>query len=172
MMKSSIKLLFILPLLCILTAAACKKDDLPKATQTGENTMAAKLNGKAWVKKACASCIGGGTALRVNYEDRSFFGISGEDRDQNITITLVVPVLKKVGTYNLSSRETNFARLYNNNNNINYFSSNNNMGKITITKINLAEQIISGTFEFTAEDENNPANTVEVTDGRFDIKYL
>jgi len=49
-MRNKVKFLFVLPLLSILLAASCKKDDVPKATQTGANTMAAKVNGKVWQK--------------------------------------------------------------------------------------------------------------------------
>jgi len=30
---------------------------------------------------------------------------------------------------------------------------------------------ISGTFEFTAEEVYNPASTISVTNGRFDVTY-
>jgi len=170
-MKNKVKILFVLPLLSILLAASCKKDDLPKATQTGANMMAAKVDGKAWQTKACTSCIGGGTALSVNYDDRIFFGISGQNRDQNIVITLVIKSLKSTGVYELTTQTNNYVQFYNSKDIIKYYTSNTNKGTITITKLDLANKIISGTFDFTAEDENNPANTIKVTDGRFDVKY-
>jgi hypothetical protein len=161
--------------LSLFTSFSCKKDDLPKATQTGANIIAAKVNGKVWEKKACWSCIGGGTGLRVNYDDRNFFGISGEQKDENkdIVITLVIPNLKSIGAYPLSGEGKNQGFLSNySNGSIKYATSGNNNGTITITKLDLANKIISGTFEFTAEDENNPANTIKVTDGRFDVTFL
>lgn len=133
--------------------------------------MAAKINGKAWQTKACVGCLGGGTALSVNYDDRDFFGVSGEQRDQGKTITLVIKSLKVTGVYELTTKGNNLARLYQDNGAINYYTSNTNKGRITITKLDLINQIVSGTFDFTAEDENNPANTIKVTGGRFDVKY-
>jgi hypothetical protein len=41
-------------------------------------------------------------------------------------------------------------------------------GKLTITKLEKFRRIISGTFYFTIE---NSCGKVEVTEGRFDLKY-
>ena len=92
-MKSKFKILLLMPFLSMLLAASCKKDDLPKATQTGANTMAAKVNGKVWQKKACVSCTGGGTGLIVTYEDRNFFAVTGEDHDFGLQIAIVIKSL-------------------------------------------------------------------------------
>ncbi len=43
----------ILASIVLLLTISCKKDDLPKATQEGNNTMAAKVNGKVWQRKGC-----------------------------------------------------------------------------------------------------------------------
>lgn len=170
-MKNKLKILLMLPFLSVLLADSCKKDDLPTATQTGANTMAAKVDGKVWQTKACVSCLGGGTALSINYDDRDFFGVSGQNRDQNIVITFVIKSLKSARPYYLMAQSNNYAQIYNSKDNSTYYTSNTNKGQVTITKLDLTNQIISGTFDFTAEDENNPANTIKVTDGRFDVKY-
>ena len=156
--------------LIILIAFSCKKGDLlPKPTQTGANMMAAKVNGKVWQHRGCIGCMG----LRVNYDDRILFGITGDNPDQKIGITLIISSLKSIGTYDLKleGSNNNFGELYNSKENIIYLTSNSNTGKVTITKIDLTKKIISGTFEFTAEDENNPSNTIRVTDGRFDVPF-
>ncbi|RYY30344.1 MAG: hypothetical protein EOP41_00820 [Sphingobacteriaceae bacterium] len=170
-MKNKIKILIVLPFLFLLLITSCEKEGLPKATQTGANTMSCKVNGKVWQKKACVSCLGGGSALSLNYDDRDFFGISGQNRDQNITITLIINSLKKTRIYSSSTNGNNQAYLNNYNNGTYYSTSQSNKGTITVTKLDLNNKIISGTFEFTAEDENNPNNTIKVTDGRFDVKY-
>ena len=170
-MKNRIKILLVLPFLSVLLALSCKKDGLPKATQSGENTMAAKVNGKPWQKKACVSCTGGGTGLKVTYEDRDFFAVTGEDHDSGSRIALAISSLKSVGTYSLNSNNVDYARLFKLDDGTYYYTSLKNTGQVTITKLDIANQIISGTFDFTAEDVNNPANTIKVTDGRFDIKY-
>ncbi|RYE20165.1 MAG: hypothetical protein EOP45_11510 [Sphingobacteriaceae bacterium] len=170
-MKNRIKILLVLPFLFVLLAVSCKKDDLPKATQSGANTIAAKINGKAWQKKACTSCIGGGSALEVNYDDRNFFGVGGQNRDQNITISIIIKSLKSTGTYELTSQNLNYTEIYSSNDHITYSTSMKNKGRVIINKLDLTNHIISGTFEFTGEDENNPTNTIKVTDGWFDVKY-
>lgn len=152
--------------------STCKKDDLPKATQTGENTMSCKVNGQVWQKKACSSCFGGGSALSINYDDRDFFGVSGENNDQKITITLIINSLKTPRIFTSSTKGNNQAYLNSyKNGTIHYSTSKLNTGTVTVTKIDLTNKIISGTFEFTAEDESNTNNIIKVTDGRFDIKY-
>ncbi|RYE13561.1 MAG: hypothetical protein EOP45_20990 [Sphingobacteriaceae bacterium] len=158
-------------LLIILIVSSCRKNGLPKATQTGENTMVAKVDGKLWQKKACVSCTGGGTGLIVSYEDRNFFGVTGEDHDSGSRIALSISSVKRVGTYNLSSKTLDYGRLFKIGSGPYYYTSTKNTGQVTITKLDLTNQIISGTFDFTAEDENNPANTIKVTDGRFDVKF-
>jgi hypothetical protein len=162
-------------ILSLFTSFSCKKDDLPKATQTGANIIAAKVNGEVWKQAACWSCIGGGTGLSVNYDDRNFFGVSAQQKNENknIVITLVVSNLKSTGTYTLSSKGKSQGYLSSYaNKTMNYATSDKNTGTVTITKLDLANKIVSGTFEFTAEDENNAANTIRVTDGRFDVTFL
>jgi len=122
-------------------------------------------------KNACWSCSGGGSSLKVNYDDRDFFAVTGEDPDQSSKISLAISSLKSTGIFDLSSRNLNFGVLFNYGEVIYYYTSVKSIGKVTITKLDLANKIISGTFDFTAEDENNPANTIKVTDGRFDVKY-
>ena len=161
-----------LMLLMMLLVVSCRKDDLPKATQSGANTIAAKINGKAWQKKACTSCIGGGSALEINYDDRNFFGVGGQNRDQNITISIIIKSLKSTGTYDLKEQNINYAQVSAYNNvTTHYYTSTSNSGQVNITKLDLENHIISGTFNFTAGDENNPANTIKITDGSFDVKY-
>ena len=164
----TLKTLLLALFICSLSLA-CKKDKMPKPTQTGANTMYAKINGQPWEKKACWSCIGGG--LEVGYDDRTLFVAVGQNKDQNINVSLIVKELKSVGLHELSNQSINYARIYNFNEETRYFTTNNNKGSVTITKLDLTNKIISGTFEFTAEDENNSANTVKVTDGWFDITY-
>ncbi|MFT3948482.1 MAG: DUF6252 family protein [Agriterribacter sp.] len=52
-----------------------------------------------------------------------------------------------------------------------YSSLYTSNGKITITKDDRTNTILSGTFEFTATSPDNPGRTVSVTSGRFDLNY-
>ena len=163
----------LLALLVCSLSMACKKVSMPpKPTQTGANTIYAKVNGKPWQKAACWSCIGG-SGLRRNYDDRTYFNITGENpKDGNSTITIVIPNLKIMGQYELSAQSLNYARFNRYNPETQrFYTSVTNKGKVTITKLDMTNKILSGTFEFSAEDENNPANTIKVSDGWFDITF-
>jgi hypothetical protein len=153
----------------VVSIFGCKKEAVP--SQNGANTMSAKVKGNKWSKKSCFSCIGGGSGLTVNYDDINFFGISGQNNDQNITVTFVIKSLKSTGVYELGSEENNFAQVYNNNEKISYYTSSLSTGKVIVTKLDLANKIISGTFEFIAADKNNSVNKVSVTSGNFDVTY-
>ncbi|WP_017256996.1 DUF6252 family protein [Pedobacter arcticus] len=167
----------ILASIILLLATSCKKDDLPKATQTGSNNMAAKINGKVWQRKGCFGCIGGGSGISINYDDRTFFGISAQNRDLKYTLTLIIENLKNKTTYTLgngsgNNKAPNYAKVSSDlSNHINYYTTENLKGKITITKLDTTNKIIAGTFEFKAENENNPSDIITVTNGWFDIKY-
>ena len=52
----------------------------------------------------------------------------------------------------------------------NYNTDSLNTGAITITKFDTINHIVSGTFYFKAKLEDG-TETVNVTDGRFDISY-
>ncbi len=43
-------------------------------------------------------------------------------------------------------------------------------GSITITKLDTVAGIVSGTFQFNAENDIDATKTIAVTEGRFDIK--
>ena len=164
----TLKTVLLALLICSLSLA-CKKDKMPKPTQTGANTIYAKVNGQPWQHKGCISCS---EAFQVSYDDRINFGVSGRNYDQKIGITTVLRNLKATGTYELSSTDLDFGDLVNTTLTYNRFTTTKiNKGSVTITKLDLDNKIISGTFEFTAEDKENPENTVKVTDGWFDGKY-
>ena len=148
---------------------ACKKDKKDQPTRIGANKMYAKVNGTPWQPKGCLAC---NSSFSIGYDDRITFGLGGKNVDQKISITIVLRNLTKTGIYELTSTELNFGSLTNTNITYNRFTTTKlNKGTITITKLDLANKIISGTFEFNAEDKENPANTVKVTDGWFDGKY-
>ncbi|WP_017256997.1 DUF6252 family protein [Pedobacter arcticus] len=152
----------------ILLTVSCKKDDLPKATQEGKNIMAAKVNGKTWVKTACWSCIEGGSGLRANYANNILNIVAQQEKDSAKSSIEFLFSVDSPGRY-LSTSGFN---------EINYLSkagyyetTANTIGEINITKIDKTNKIISGTFSFTAENKDNPNDIITVTDGRFDVTY-
>ena len=51
-----------------------------------------------------------------------------------------------------------------------YDANDNNSGELKITKFDQINRILSGTFFFTGTDNSN-GQTVNITEGRFDIRY-
>jgi hypothetical protein len=51
-----------------------------------------------------------------------------------------------------------------------WITSTQHTGTVTITKWDLTNGIVSGTFEFNAGSMDNSEGPITVTDGRFDIK--
>ena len=51
-----------------------------------------------------------------------------------------------------------------------WITSAQNTGSVTITKWDLTNNIVSGTFEFKAGSIDNSSEPINITDGRFDIR--
>ena len=162
----------------LLTSMKCKKDaqqpnkeQLPAVTQTGANTFAFLLNGEVWLPKgglldqnldlSYDPTYKGGT---LNIIAKRYFG-SGSY--QSISIS----------SYNISSEGIYAIAIdkaviyYNDTNSCTYHwneTSNTQIGTLTISKIDLTNKFISGTFEFKLEKQGCP--TINATQGRFDLK--
>lgn len=52
------------------------------------------------------------------------------------------------------------------------FLSSKNSGEITFTKANFNSKIYSGVFNLTLKNQDNPNETLEIKDGRFDINLI
>lgn len=105
-------------------------------------------NGVAWVSIA-ASC----------------------NNDTDWTISIQIENLTGAGEYSLSDFSNSAVYTVYGNDTRDYSSLNTGKGKITITKDDRANTILSGTFEFEGVDNDEPGKIVKVTSGRFDIKY-
>ena len=159
-------------LIILLFTISCKKDDLPKATQEGKNVMAAKIDGNVWINTACSSCIGGGSGLSVSYE-QMFINILGQQKNGSTSLSIQLYFkVQEVGNYIIngtSFNDDNFIKLIDKN--ITYNTSKQHTGNLNITKIDRVNKILSGTFSFTAVNENNLNDVKSITDGRFDVTY-
>jgi hypothetical protein len=173
----------VLALMALLFLASCKKniDELPEATQTGANTFGASINGKPWgpmgfgvVQTApiLAARMMTGNTLIINARN---FGSSPKETEMEIYLTNVT----EAGIYPLNQ---NTAAHPSASSNYIYYverqimptnewiTSAKEPGVVTITKLDLANKIVSGTFSFEANSMGlNPVHMV-VTDGRFDVK--
>ena len=177
-MKNQLKyLLPVLLLLSMLCYTGCKEDDdpvdplelLPPLTNTGENTFGCLVNGEAFVTESfldAVAIIQGGFL--------QMFGIVKNDNiDQDVFITLQNP---KPGTYEIGSADCS-AEYRDLKMRCKYNAINNSSGFFTISTYDTENYIISGTFEFTSilnkkDSDGGCQDTVRVTDGRFDIKYI
>lgn len=177
----SMKNLFIVLAFALVTIS-CNKEitELPPATQTGANTFGLKLNGAMWVPKGFAGIPDSdllkarllGDVLIITAQN---FSSSPTETEFEIKIYGV----SGTGTYLLNSN-TSYPNGpgsygYHVKRRINpldeWITSAAQTGTVIITKLDTVAKIVSGTFEFNAENRLNAAQTIAVTEGRFDIKY-
>ena len=165
-------------LLLFISFLGCKKNDdgLPKATQTGANVIAAKIDGVIWKTKACFGCLGGGYGYDAVYVPSSkSIVLRGqmvdEPADINISMEIKVAGINGVGKYDLSDINNSLKRYarVQSGSLPEFYTYNPSTGSVTITKFSETEKIVSGTFEFNAS--NSASNKITVTNGVFDLTF-
>ncbi|WP_435138437.1 hypothetical protein [Formosa sp. A9] len=175
---------YILYLLLGLSLAGCCNDDdqpenpkeqLPPATQTGEQTFGCLINGEPFVPpifgrnapKAFYQFVDGAYTLNISGSN------GGGSTLQSISIGAIdTPFIIEETTYALyEESEGKYYGKYNIGGGITYSgtSSEELPGTLTITNFDPKNFIISGTFEFTVLDDDG--NEINITDGRFDMNY-
>lgn len=183
--KSPISFLISLLLIIILGSPQCKKDvdelsKLPPVTQNGERTFGCLVNGKAWMPEN-GNIIITDPALDFVYENSNgglFYitakrTILSKNIDQGILFGLDSCTAERRYLYNNSpAQPVRFCfSNYNQDQCRTLFSLENDVstsGFVAITRFDLSEGIISGTFEFTLSKSG--CETIRITDGRFDGK--
>lgn len=171
-------------LLALLFLASCKKeiDELPEATETGAHTFGATINGKPW------GPLGFGIVQTAPIlEGRLFgdelliyarnFGSSPKETEMEI----YVKGLTKTGTYIINENtdthpNSSGSYIYYVKRNITpineWTTSAKEPGVVTITRLDAANKIVSGTFSFEATSLGQDPQKLTVTEGRFDIKLV
>jgi hypothetical protein len=172
-------------LLLLTQCSKCKHDpapadplsQLPPATQTGANTFGCLVNGQAYTPNG----YNGTTNYAVLYDPTFQGGAldvrayrytgSGTNTQQNIIIG--GDSINHIGTYRLSSTGAQNAFFMDRNraSPCDRFAGGNGVytkGTLTITRLDVALGIISGTFAFTLAQAG--CDTIKVTQGRFDKK--
>lgn len=150
---------------------------LPDATQSGANTAGALVDGKIWVattKKI--NTVGGQGTYCEKYNGYTHIQIDLRNVSDNSRIYFETDILNMelnkmyYLTENTNSGDTNFA-LFSDNNFKAYYTQPNSVyiGSFKLTRLDLQNQIVSGTFEFKAVDTDG--NTVNITEGRFDKRF-
>ena len=184
----------LLPLvLAFTTLSGCEKDDgpkygyppkidynvLPPETQEGLNTFGCKVNGKVWVARVLPVGIiirdiealvsessgSGGSLISAYMVDPAI------DVHEYMEIA-ITPTYFKTGDFCFDNTNVSFQYRGNKSNTItsDYFQFSNDC--VTITKFDTENNIISGTFACTlVPDSTKLNNKIEITEGRFDLKY-
>lgn len=178
----------------VLTFLSCSKSydgpQLPPVTQTGENTFGCYVNGRLLLPRDGKGTVMGpdegmyfsasGEAPNYNYNEinvQDFVSPNGGSMDIHIT------KLHEGGEGMFEIKESNCDRFSYANNSINircryyngvsydYYCSIEGSGYLNITRYDFDNRIVSGTFSFSAKNENNPNDIIEITEGRFDLKW-
>ncbi len=167
----------------LLCAAGCKKekiaeiDKLPAATKTGANTFGCLVNGKAWMAQTDCQFLcdapfklnydanGGGkvfvSALFENIKERMSFAM--DSTNTNVDFNYAIFGSSQMGfTYSDEKLTPNCSFLFSTD------STTATSGNVTLTRYDLQNRIISGTFSFTLIKPS--CSPIRITDGRFDKK--
>jgi hypothetical protein len=177
-MKSKILLYLIL-----ISGLQCKKMEderskLPLITQEGKRTFGCLINGKAWTAENGGLIITR-SPLRFVYEYTNgglFYiiakkSITAQNIDEEIIIAVDSCTTAKKYFFT-NSHSVRFAYIdYNNAECRDLFSKDTGVlssGAVSVTRLDLSEGIIAGTFEFTLS--KNGCEVIDVTEGRFDAK--
>lgn len=173
-----ISILSLFFLLILTTGSSCKKtlfgETLPPATQSGKNTCGFLVNGKVWVPTKNST-----DELSFYYDPNYMNGeisISGTKYETNgpgfTSFVVAVNNISSTGFFKLNISPNAIGEF---SHSINYCFRSwddtipNHNAFLNITKFDLQNRIISGTFEFALTKAG--CETVRITQGRFDMKY-
>ena len=95
--------------------------------------------------------------------------IIGNDENQTKTVVITIPLNAVAGTYTITDEPSNvnsYGILYSSDNES--ISTSNATGTLVITEIN--DNIIKGTFNFTAENTDSGPATITVIEGEFNVE--
>jgi hypothetical protein len=176
------KQIFLLFLAFTTFFSSCKKEikNLPEETQSGAGTFGAKVNGENWgplkagilpTAPILEAHFGGNHSVFINARNFSRTPIETE-------MEIYLHDIKGPGTYLLNQNTTVFptqsaSYAYYLKRNINledeWITSSAATGQVVVTKFDIPNRVISGTFQFTAAARYGSA-PINVTEGRFDVK--
>ena len=166
---------------------SCQKDDdsdlppieqLPPQTTVGANTAGCLVNGEVLIPKGNAN----ESTLRCQYAKRGdeyTFGIFiNENSNPTKSVRILynkkkepLPINKPILLTIPNIDESSWGDYLIEAGVLDRFSTNGQTnGELLILALDEAKRIISGTFKFTAI--NDQGETVEITDGRFDMRYI
>jgi hypothetical protein len=167
---------------CLVLVTSCKKnvDELPDATQSGANSFGLKLNGELWVPQKAV--ISGAPILEARYSGtggvfinaRNFASSPSETEFEiylkNVSGPATIPLNQLTLKYPNQGASYGYyiKRKFMPENE--WITSDQFTGSVVVTRFDTVNNIISGTFDFTAGSIDNTADPITITEGRFDIK--
>lgn len=176
----------ILSLLFGFLAIGCNRSDdppanpiaqLPPATTTGANKAGCLINGEIFLPHQNNPTGPSPLTCYYQYVDGGWeFGLSminDQNNVRGIHIATNKMQLQQGSSYVISnelSSSSVFAFYTLPNNQYGYITTTNQIGQLTITKLDTINHIISGTFYFDAVKLDN-GEIVKITEGRFDVHY-
>lgn len=139
---------------------------LPDITTTGKNTFGCKVNGKIWLPET--GWLNQGT--RLEYSNKHLI-IHAYNYTKREYIDLdVAPITDTIYCLFYDARlKTQWSRYVNENSSINYNSDTIMKGFLRVSRFDLLNGIVSGTFEF--DTYNSKVDTAYITEGRFDLHF-
>ncbi len=173
------KKFLLLPLLTsfMQLASQCKNDDdnktplapidqLPPPTREGKNKFGCLVNGRAWVPRTTSDMVA------IYQQGVLQIGAGLDTPDESLSLVLNEDNLSINNKYILNNPPeagAEFIRITESK--ICWYELENTLeGYLILTRFDNINYIISGEFEFTTV--NTDCDTIRVTDGRFDIKYI
>jgi hypothetical protein len=173
-------------LLLLVANIGCKKSAppsniLPPATQEGKNTFGCRVNGEVWVPYYQCGLIDIFTKCKELHSV-----VTHADSTRELPFYVDLTASREIGQGSYSSfligatilKTGKFDSMFS----VTYFRDSVSYdpqypislasNAITVTRLDTVSQIISGTFHFTLYGPYGPgADSLVVTDGRFDVKY-
>lgn len=159
---------------------------LPPVTDNGANTFGCLIDKVVWVNKGSSSSgvnIYNSTFGYSKQKDSTIIDIKGNmytydgKSDDNFSLGFSGKGIPKVGVSYVLGKNANlrmeyYRRLYNSNVYVISKSPNPEFNTITFTKVDTLSKIVAGRFEGKLVNSTSNNNTLTVSDGRFDIKFL
>ena len=148
------------------------KDELPPATQKGARTLGFKLNGEIWEGNGIQQgqliddrlSIKSQRFLEGDDEDRFYLFIREYDGSMNVELSnSTVNINKPYRTVILRVRREGSSKRYEN--------DSNHTITTEFSKFDSVERIMAGRFHGTLVNDQDPNDTMVVTDGRFDVTF-
>ncbi|PHR73649.1 MAG: hypothetical protein COA67_02670 [Lutibacter sp.] len=185
----------------LFTLISCSSDDndkqtftptLPAITQTGANTFGCYIDGKLVTPRDGSGGIygtakgivysGSGTPPNYAYNEIRIQDYKGETGG---IVKIHITDLHQNGEGTFTIKESNCEDGIDANPTINihcriideasqtykWYCSIENAGTLTITRYDFDGRIISGTFNCTMQNNDDSSDTIEITQGRFDMKW-